>query len=78
MLLMNAAFTSTRLLFARDSWVIGEEMPKGFWLKSYGFVIGILSSLMGIGGGQISTMIMTFYNRPIHQAVSTSAGVGIL
>ncbi len=53
-------------------------MPKGPLMRAYGFIIGLLSSLMGIGGGQISTMIMTFYNRPIHQAVSTSAGVGIL
>ena len=33
---------------------------------------------MGIGGGQLSSMFMTFYNRPIHQAVSTSAGMGVI
>jgi len=33
---------------------------------------------MGIGGGQISNLIMTFHGRPIHQAVATSSGLGVL
>ncbi len=40
--------------------------------------MGLLSALMGIGGGAISTMILTLHGKPIHQAVSTSAGVGLL
>ncbi len=72
-----ALLNATRLIFDLP-WRFGTDMPKGPLMKIYGFLIGLLSALMGIGGGQISTMIMTFYNRPIHQAVSTSAGVGIL
>ncbi len=71
--LLNAA----RLLFDLP-WRFGTDMPKGLLMKVYGFGIGILSSLMGIGGGQISTMLMNFYSRPIHQAVSTSAGMGVI
>jgi uncharacterized membrane protein YfcA len=44
----------------------------------FGFINAVLSALMGIGGGQLSTMFLTFYNRTIHQAVATSSGVGIL
>ncbi len=29
-------------------------------------------------GGQLIVLVMTLYNRPIHQAVATSAGLGIL
>jgi uncharacterized membrane protein YfcA len=47
-------------------------------MRVYGFVTGILSALMGIGGGQLSNLIMTFYGRPIHQAVATSSGLGVL
>jgi uncharacterized membrane protein YfcA len=72
-----ALLNAVRLIFDLP-WRFGTDMPKGPLMRAYGFIIGLLSSLMGIGGGQISTMIMTFYNRPIHQAVSTSAGVGIL
>ncbi|MGE3244694.1 MAG: sulfite exporter TauE/SafE family protein [Beijerinckiaceae bacterium] len=72
-----AGVNATRLI-GNLNWKIGDDMPTGWWLRSYGFVTGILSALMGIGGGQISNMLMTFHNRPIHQAVSTSAGLGVL
>ena len=73
-----AAFTSFRLLLAKDNWVLKSDMPKGFWLKAYGLVIGLLSSLMGIGGGQLCNVYMMLYRRPIHEAVATSSGLGVL
>ena len=73
------AFASAmRLLFASDRWKLGDTMPGPFLMRIYGLVIGVLSSLMGIGGGQLSSLFMTFYGRPIHQAVATSSGLGIL
>ncbi len=65
-------------LIGNLNWKLGDDMPKGPLMTAYGFVIGILSSLMGIGGGQIANLLMTFHSRPIHQAVSTSAGLGLL
>lgn len=62
---------TTRLNFA-------TEMPRGLILRAYGGLIGLLSSLMGIGGGQIANIIMTLHGRGIHQAVATSAGIGVL
>ena len=73
-----ATFTCARLLFARDNWVLKGEMPKGLPLQIYGVVIGLLSSLMGIGGGQLCNVYMMLYRRPIHQAVATSSGLGVL
>ena len=73
------AFASAmRLLFASDRWKLGDDMPGPFLMRIYGLIIGVLSSLMGIGGGQLSSLFMTFYGRPIHQAVATSSGLGIL
>jgi uncharacterized protein len=43
----------------------------------YGFAIGLGSSLMGISGGSLATMALTLHGKPIHQAVATSAGIGI-
>jgi uncharacterized membrane protein YfcA len=71
----SAAF---RLWFARASWNLGEEMPKGFLMRTYGFFVGLLSTLMGIGGGLFSNLLMTFYGRPIHQAVATSSALAVL
>ena len=47
-------------------------------MKAYGFFVGLLSTLMGIGGGLFSNLLMTFYGRPIHQAVATSSALAVL
>ncbi len=73
-----ATISAMRLLFAADRWKFGEEMPGKPLMVAYGGVIGVLSALMGIGGGQLSSLFMTFYGRPIHQAVATSSGLGVL
>jgi uncharacterized protein len=73
-----AGISAIRLLFGKDTWRFGLDMPAKPIMIAYGWLIGILSALMGIGGGQLSNLFMTFYNRPIHQAVATSSGLGIL
>jgi uncharacterized protein len=46
-------------------------------MRSYGFLIGLASALMGISGGSLATMVLTVYGKPIHRAVATSAGIGV-
>ena len=46
-------------------------------MTGYGFLVGLASSLMGVSGGSISNMILTLYGKSIHQAVATSAGLGV-
>lgn len=72
-----AGVNAAKMLLGRASWRIADDLPKGFGLRVYGFVIGLLSALMGIGGGALSTLVMTLHGRPIHQSVATSAGVGV-
>jgi uncharacterized membrane protein YfcA len=69
---------ATRLLLARETWRFGDDVPTGFVMKIYGFVIGLLSTLMGVGGGLFSNLLLTFYGRPIHQAVATSSALAVL
>ena len=71
-------FSSIRLLFWPDGWKLAEEMPGRMLMSVYGFIIGAISALMGIGGGQIANLFMTFHGRTIHQAVATSSGLGAL
>lgn len=73
-----ASISSIRLLFGKDSWKLGDQLPSQFVMRAYGLLIGVLSALMGIGGGQLSNLFMTFYGRPIHQAVATSSGLGVI
>ena len=72
-----AGISATRLIL-NLKWHLGDDVPQGPGLRIFGFVNAFLSALMGIGGGQLATMFMTFYGRTIHQAVATSAGVGVL
>ena len=69
---------AARLLLARDNWKFGDELPKGPLMRLYGFIVGLLSTLMGVGGGLFSNLLMTFYGRPIHQAVATSSALAVL
>lgn len=67
-----------KLLFNRESWRIGAEIPGNPWRGIIGVVIGFFSTLMGIGGGVMNNTFMTLYGRPMHQAVATSSGVGVM
>jgi uncharacterized membrane protein YfcA len=69
---------AARLLLARDTWRFGDDLPAGTLMKIYGFFVGLLSTLMGIGGGLFSNLLMTFYGRPIHQSVATSSALAVL
>ena len=69
---------AARLLFGRQDWRFGDDLPKGFLMNLYGWIVGLLSTLMGIGGGLFSNLLMTFYGRSIHQSVATSAGLAVL
>lgn len=69
---------AARLLLARDTWRFGDDLPGGALMKLYGFIVGLLSTLMGIGGGLFSNLLMTFYGRSIHQSVATSSALAVL
>jgi uncharacterized membrane protein YfcA len=73
-----AAMSATRLLFAPHMAATQRPLPGRGPMRAWGWLIGVLSSLMGIGGGQLSSLFMTWYGRPIHQAVATSSGLGWL
>lgn len=67
-----------KLLVGRDDWRLGKDLPSNPLRALVGAAIGFLSTLMGIGGGILNNTFMTAYGRPIHQAVATSAGIGML
>jgi uncharacterized membrane protein YfcA len=73
-----ATLVAIRLLINRPEWIIADDIPQGFVRIFVGYLIGLFSALMGIGGGIFNNTFMTLFGRPIHQAVATSAGVGVL
>lgn len=73
-----ASVSAAKLLLGGDRWRLGAELPGPWPMRVIGVGIGAASSLMGIGGGQISNLVMTLFGRAIHQAVATSSGLGVL
>jgi uncharacterized membrane protein YfcA len=72
-----ASFIAIKFLFAGDRWNLGDELPGALSMTLYGFGIGLAGSLMGVSGGALSTIVLTMYGKPIHNAVATSAGLGV-
>ena len=72
-----AAFIAIKFLFAGDRWNLGDELPGTALMSVYGFGIGLAGSLMGVSGGSLSNIVLTLYGKPIHNAVGTSAGLGV-
>ena len=72
-----ATFIASKFLFAGDRWNLGNELPGPMTMRFYGFGIGLGSSLMGVSGGSLSNIVLTLYGKPLHNAVATSAGLGV-
>ena len=72
-----AAVIAIKFLFAGDRWNLGDELPGTALMSVYGFGIGLAGSLMGVSGGSLSNIVLTLYGKPIHNAVATSAGLGV-
>lgn len=68
---------ATKLLIGRDRWRFGDQLPGPLAMVVCGFLVGLCSTLMGTSGGSISTMLLTLYGVSIHNAVATSAGLGV-
>ena len=66
------------LAFGRAHWRLGDAMPGGIRRAIMAPVLGFLSVLMGIGGGSFGVPLMSLYAVPIHRAVATASGFGMV
>ena len=53
-----------------------RSLPGNAGMFGVGNVIGVVSSLVGIGGGTLSVPFMMWCNIPVHHAIGTSAAIG--
>jgi uncharacterized protein len=72
-----AAFVGIRFLFGQDAWRIASALPGRVAMSLYGLLVGLSSSLMGVSGGSVANIVQSLYGIPIHNAVATSAGLGV-
>ena len=54
----------------------GRDLPGTIVTLIVGGCIGLVSSLVGIGGGTLSVPFMTWCNMPMQRAIGTSAAIG--
>ena len=73
-----AVIVGLYMAFGRPGWRLGDHMPTGLPRAVFSPIVGFLSVLMGIGGGSFGVPLMTLYGKPIHQAVATAAGFGVV
>jgi len=66
-----AGIIAAKLLAGREDWVLAHELPGRAAMSGWGFLIGLASSLMGISGGSLGTMMLTLCGKPLHNAVAT-------
>lgn len=64
--------------FGRADWRIAKTMPGPVTRAALAPVLGFLSVLMGIGGGSFGVPLMSLYGVPIHRAVATASGFGVM
>jgi uncharacterized membrane protein YfcA len=71
-----ASLVSLKLFLGRQDWQLGDAIPGQPFRTIYGGFVGLLSTLMSIGGGVFITALMTFYGHPMQRAVGTSSAFG--
>ena len=69
---------SLKMALGRDDWRLGADLPAGWGAELLAVAIGFVSVLKSIAGAVFIVSFMTLYNRPLLQAVGTSAGFGPL
>ncbi|MEP1229259.1 MAG: sulfite exporter TauE/SafE family protein [Litorimonas sp.] len=71
-----ASLVALQFIFGRPDWKLRDNVPGGAARPIVGGAIGMLSALMGIGGGSLTVPLMSMCNMSIHRAVATASGFG--
>ncbi len=74
--LVSATLMATNMFVGRGQIVLGSQLPGRIANWAVGLAIGVVCTLIGIGGGAYLVTYMTLYGRSIHQSIATGAGLG--
>lgn len=67
-----------KMVLGRDNWRLADDLPDNALVWAAAFLIGLVSTLMSIGGGMFLVSLFTLCGWPILKAVATSSGFGPL
>jgi uncharacterized protein len=74
----SAVLIALYQFFGNKEWRLGDDLPGPAVQIPVGMCVGLLATLMGVGGAAYIVPYMTLYGRPVHQAVGTAAGISSL
>ncbi|XPV75496.1 MAG: sulfite exporter TauE/SafE family protein [Desulfovibrio sp.] len=68
-------YVAAQMLFGKGP-SAKRDLPKAVGMFSVGNIVGIVSSLVGIGGGTLTVPFMVFCNINLHHAIGTASAIG--
>ncbi len=71
-----ALLVALHMAFGRDRWRLADAPPIGPARWPLAAAVGLLSVMMGLGGGTVGVPTLTLFGVPIRRAVATAAGLG--
>lgn len=66
------------MAFSKQSMTISDSLPTGLPKHALAGTIGMISSMMGIGGGTLAVPALTLFGFPVHRAVGSAAAMGLI
>lgn len=73
-----AFLVALKMILPLDNKTFTSSVPRGPAMFPVPTLIGLISTMMGIGGGSLSVPTLTAFGEPIHRAVGTAALIGLL
>ena len=68
---------AVQMLFLSDRYHLGNEVPKGYLKSLLSLPVGLLSVMMGISGGTLTTPLLTAFRYPIHKCIALATAGGL-
>lgn len=72
-----AFLIAANIIFGLQTKVMGHLKGSSLTHRISAFVVGYISSLMGIGGGSLTVPTLVAFGDSMHKAVGTSAAIGV-
>lgn len=72
------AFISLYLITTGENLHLSKKIPAQPLQSIFGVIIGLVSTMMGIGGATLSVPAMTLLRVPIRTAIGTAAAIGLI
>jgi uncharacterized membrane protein YfcA len=73
-----ALLVAVKMVLPLENWTLASGVPRGTGILLMPTTIGMVSTMMGIGGGTLSVSALTLLSEPIHRAIGTAALFGLL